>query len=298
MIHISTPCRVAIAALATATTTVGFATPSPAQTAQSVFSNSADFASFELALFDDVVNSYWAKPFIDGLLDQEILEGFPNGDFRPNDPITWGQFAAMMSQAFDDATPVRNLNGFPRINANHWSYQSLQSLYQMGFNFPAINPDQTLTRLELLSLFVNGFGLEPSGGTNVVNIYSDINTVPAEYRELLAAATSSGLMVSYPDARTLNLSQVATRADTAVMLYQALVKFDRVSAITSPYLVDVTTIEVDQTEVNSTTENSTSPQRQNCNQGIGNGSEGCDPGNSQPHGGSNDEGGHTPGNQR
>jgi hypothetical protein len=30
--------------------------------------------------------------------------------------------------------------------------------------------------------------------------------------------------------------------------------------------------------------------RRNCNQGIGNGSEGCDPGNSSPRGGSNDEG--------
>jgi len=32
-------------------------------------------------------------------------------------------------------------------------------------------------------------------------------------------------------------------------------------------------------------------RRRHCNQGIGNGSEGCDPGNSHPHGGSNDEGG-------
>jgi hypothetical protein len=35
-----------------------------------------------------------------------------------------------------------------------------------------------------------------------------------------------------------------------------------------------------------------------CNQGIGNGAEGCDPGNSHPHGGSNDEGGRTPGHRR
>jgi len=32
------------------------------------------------------------------------------------------------------------------------------------------------------------------------------------------------------------------------------------------------------------------PHKRHCNQGIGNGSEGCDPGNSRPHGGSNDEG--------
>ncbi|AFZ17860.1 hypothetical protein [Allocoleopsis franciscana] len=39
------------------------------------------------------------------------------------------------------------------------------------------------------------------------------------------------------------------------------------------------------------------PRRQNCNQGIGNGAEGCDLGNSSPRGGSNDEGGRTPGNR-
>lgn len=39
-------------------------------------------------------------------------------------------------------------------------------------------------------------------------------------------------------------------------------------------------------------------RRRHCNQGIGNGAEGCDPGNSRPHGGSNDETGRTPGNGR
>jgi hypothetical protein len=39
-------------------------------------------------------------------------------------------------------------------------------------------------------------------------------------------------------------------------------------------------------------------RRQNCNQGIGNGAEGCDPGNSRPHGSSNDEGGRRPGGRQ
>lgn len=39
-------------------------------------------------------------------------------------------------------------------------------------------------------------------------------------------------------------------------------------------------------------------RRRNCNQGIGNGPEGCDPGNSSPHGGSNDEGGRSPRGRR
>jgi hypothetical protein len=38
--------------------------------------------------------------------------------------------------------------------------------------------------------------------------------------------------------------------------------------------------------------------KRRCNQGIGNGAEGCDPGNSRPHGGSNDEGGRKPGKNK
>lgn len=40
------------------------------------------------------------------------------------------------------------------------------------------------------------------------------------------------------------------------------------------------------------------PKKRHCNQGIGNGSEGCDPGNSRPHGGSNDEDDHRSGRHR
>lgn len=39
-------------------------------------------------------------------------------------------------------------------------------------------------------------------------------------------------------------------------------------------------------------------KKRRCNQGIGNGSEGCDPGNSRPHGGSNDEDGRKPGKNK
>ncbi len=39
-------------------------------------------------------------------------------------------------------------------------------------------------------------------------------------------------------------------------------------------------------------------RKRRCNQGIGNGSEGCDPGNSRPRGGSNDEGGRKPGKNK
>jgi hypothetical protein len=128
--------------------------------------------------------------------------------------------------------------------------------------------------------------------------------------------------VNYPNVKSLSLNTVATRADVAAFIYQTLVSTGEVTAISSPYVVggelgtlelnqtqtevnqtqtetevNQTQTEVNQTQTETEVEGDRNKPRRNCNQGIGNGAEGCDPGNSRPHGGSNDEGGRTPGNR-
>ncbi|MUG91441.1 hypothetical protein F7734_02645 [Scytonema sp. UIC 10036] len=49
----------------------------------------------------DVAPSYWAKPYIETLTQKGIIEGFPNGTFRPEQPVERAEFAAMIARAFD-----------------------------------------------------------------------------------------------------------------------------------------------------------------------------------------------------
>jgi hypothetical protein len=135
---------------------------------------------------------------------------------------------------------------------------------------------------------------------DVLNRYSDVTVSSTEARLLLASLTNQGIVVNYPNTTQLDLERVATRAEVAVLVYQALYSMGYVARIDSPYVVQDTTVVTDvgsETSVESSSTNPSRPPRQNCNQGIGNGAEGCDPGNSSPHGGSNDEGGRTPGNR-
>jgi hypothetical protein len=82
------------------------------------------------------------------------------------------------------------------------------------------------------------------------------------------------------------------------LIYKALVSTGEVTDISSKYAVEATQqrAEVDIDDDND--DDKKVRQRRNCNQGIGNGAEGCDPGNSRPRGGSNDEGGRTPGGRK
>jgi hypothetical protein len=51
--------------------------------------------------FSDVSADYWAFPFITALVERDIINGFPDGTFRPDAPVTRAEYAAMLQKAFD-----------------------------------------------------------------------------------------------------------------------------------------------------------------------------------------------------
>lgn len=270
--------------------------------------------------YTDISTSYWATDFIYRLSSIDVVKGFPGGAFRPTAPLTKAQYAAMVARAFD-FDPVRPVVAVPGLTQSYWAYQSIQTSYAMGFldisdgNF---NPDASLTRLDMLLNLARGLHItEVTSGRSVddiLSIFTDADTIPAEYRVIIAALVDRGIVVNYPDLTRLNLFAKITRDQACGFVYQSLVSLNRVQAIESAYIVNEAnltvwrsmqrettierTVDVERTgNVESNPSASQEQDRQNCNQGIGNGAEGCDPGNSHPHGGSNDEGGRTPGNR-
>ncbi|MGF1933418.1 MAG: S-layer homology domain-containing protein [Nostoc sp. ChiQUE02] len=248
--------------------------------------------------FSDVSTDYWAKDFIAELASMEILEGFPDGTFRPDAPVTRAQFAAMLRKAFAKGK-IRQAIAFKDVSTQYWAYNAISEVYQMGFLNAVIgkdfNPSQSLSRLDILVALARGLNYKGSGSTDtILSVYSDATNIRSEYRSLIAALTQRGIVVNYPNVNLLNVERVATRSEVSALLYQALSSTGEVASISSQYVVGQQQQQVAVEEQTETSIEGVKPRR-HCNQGIGNGSEGCDPGNSHPHGGSNDEGGRTPG---
>jgi|GEM_PF-1205328 hypothetical protein len=257
--------------------------------------------------FRDVASSYWASEFISELAALEIIEGFPDGTFRPDQPVTKAQFAAMLRRAFE-VRDVRDAVSFRDVSSSYWAYTAIQEAYEMGFlsvdEDNEFNPTRSLTRADVLLAIATGLRLSSSNSVDeMLAYYTDVSTLSsAETRNLIAALTEQGIIVNYPETRLLSLNRVATRAEVAVFVYQALFSTGSVVEIDSPYVITASDSDGDDDDDDNDDDNNDFEERddddstrQNCNQGIGNGAEGCDPGNSRPHGGSNDEGGRTPG---
>jgi parallel beta-helix repeat protein len=191
--------------------------------------------------FKDVPPGYWAKIYIEALASQNIIAGFPDGSFKPNEPVTRAQFAAIIAKAFQPQAK-REAIEFRDVKSDFWAYAVIQTASRGGFiaGFPdkTFKPQDQIQRVQALVSLANGLGLT-TDNQGVLAAYSDAGSIPKYANSAIAAATTRQLVINYPNIKQLNPSGKATRADVAAFVYQALVNAGRGQPIDSPYLVRV-----------------------------------------------------------
>jgi hypothetical protein len=202
-------------------------------------------SAFAQTTFNDVPSGYWAQTFIQELASRDIIKGFPDGGFRPNDPVTRAQFAAMLSKAVNKA-PVRGGVTFVDVASTYWAAPAIQKSYTTGFmsGYPGnvFEPAQNIPRVQILVSLANGLNYAASQApATILQTYADAASIPNYAQNSVAAATENRLVVNYPNVQYLNPNQSATRAEVAAFIYQALVRSGQANAIASPYIVGQTT---------------------------------------------------------
>ena len=194
--------------------------------------------------FNDVESSYWANQYVQSLSQANVISGFPDGTFRPEEQMTRAQFASVLNGAFPLPT-VRPSKTFSDVPADHWAAGAISSAYAKGFlsGYPdgTFGLDQPITRLEVLISLTNGLGLKTVGDTNqLLAAFADKGEIPDWARGAIAAATDKQLIVNYPNVNRLNPGRNATRAEIAAIAHQALVNSGRARAIASAYVPAIT----------------------------------------------------------
>ncbi|MFM7366187.1 MAG: DUF1565 domain-containing protein [Cuspidothrix sp.] len=189
--------------------------------------------------FKDVPTGYWAKAYIEALAAQNIIAGFPDGSFKPNEPVTRAQFAAIINKAFKPKS-TRAAITFKDVAGNYWAYNAIQiassSPFLSGYPDFTFKPEQQIPRVQALVALANGLGLSASS-QSIISFYMDASEIPNYAVGPVAAATLRQLVINYPNVKELAPQRQATRSDIAAFVYQALVNAGRVKPINSPYLV-------------------------------------------------------------
>jgi hypothetical protein len=198
--------------------------------------------------FSDVASGYWANGYIQELANRNILTGFPDGNFRPDEPVTRAQFAAMLRTAFNRNT-VRNNVNFKDVPNDYWASTAIRDAYAKGFmsGYPEndFRPGEYIPRAQVLVALTSGLSYAPSGAVGTtLQSFSDANSIPDWARNSIAAATEKKIVVNYPNAQYLNPTRPATRAEVAAFIYQAMASAGDVATVMSPYVVSQSSVQI------------------------------------------------------
>lgn len=199
-----------------------------------------------MASFPDTLN-HWAFPFIQALRDRRIVNGFPDGTFRPDRPMTRAEYAVILQAALQQPKK-RPYTPFIDVGANFWATPAIIWAYETNFisGFPGnqFRPQSNITRIQIIVSLVSGLRVhtlvdQTQPLAPLEEIYQDASSVPQYGRDALHLATRANLVVNYPDLAIFQPNRDATRAEVAAFFYQALVRLGKAEPIASDFILKV-----------------------------------------------------------
>ena len=154
---------------------------------------SANFTTYNA--YTDVSVGKWYNNPISTMSRLGIIKGYPDGTFRPNDPITRAEFAAIAAR-FDEHKAAK-LASFTDIYG-HWAVSEISLAYEngwiKGYNDGTFRPNRNITRAEAMALInrvLNRAPEKPSDLLNNMNKWTDnMDTTKWYYLDVQEATNS------------------------------------------------------------------------------------------------------------
>ncbi|RUT30520.1 hypothetical protein EJP77_11840 [Paenibacillus zeisoli] len=125
--------------------------------------------------YRDVKTTYWAKDAVIKVTSMGLMQGYANGTFDPDRPVTRAEMAKIVSLLI--STDVEAGAGFADTSG-HWAEAAIQKVQAAGMmkGYPdhSFRPDQSLTRAEAVVIMNKVLNLTPPSAS----VHSGFKDVP------------------------------------------------------------------------------------------------------------------------
>ncbi|MFC4600027.1 S-layer homology domain-containing protein [Cohnella hongkongensis] len=171
-----------------------------------------------LISFADIAG-HWAEGDIERAAAEGIVSGYPNGTFRPNDPVTRAEFAAMLVGALKLEGKVAALPFTDEALIGAWAKQAVAHAVQAGIvignSDGSFRPNAQITRAEMAVMIARALKLQTDAGA--FTGYADDDTIPRWARGAVKAIRELGI-VNGRGGNRFAPNETATRAEATAML--------------------------------------------------------------------------------
>ena len=109
-------------------------------------------------LFSDVDPKEWYASYVSYLEDYNVIRGYADGTFRPDNNITRSEFVVMCVRfyALTDEIPDGGKNRFVDVKASSWAYEEILSAVAMdwirGYEDSSFRGENNITRAEAVTV--------------------------------------------------------------------------------------------------------------------------------------------------
>lgn len=175
--------------------------------------------------YTDIADDYWAKDIIERFSNNEIIKGYPDGTFRPEDTLTRAEFITMLVKI----TKMESNEGNKpyHIDDNHWAKEVIDIAQANGVieegDYSTFNPDVAIRRYEICRMIANSFSnIKDSYKNNSYrSSFSDIKDESKEINSILAILQELDLLNGYSD-NTARINNTCERAEAVAFLNNIL----------------------------------------------------------------------------
>ena len=177
--------------------------------------------------YPDLPKSHWAYEAVTFLTDKQVVVGYPDGLYRPDQKVTRGEFSTMVIKALGiyekDVPLIFNYTD----TKNHWADRNIQvaSYYGLvkGYGNGTFKPNEYVTRMEALNIILNALApqnMNTDEAKHFVSIYSDYSEIPDWALIAAGKCQMLGLVYNVPGHEsTLEPNRHALRGELARFLF-------------------------------------------------------------------------------
>lgn len=115
-------------------------------------------------VFTDIATGRWSAHDIEYMADKNVVNGYPDGEFKPEQNLTRGEFAALIFR-FTGVPLAKIENPFTDLDESYWAYDEVLSLINSGLmeGYPdkTYMPQNYITRAEVMTVVNKILGRKP-----------------------------------------------------------------------------------------------------------------------------------------
>ncbi len=178
--------------------------------------------------FNDVPKSHWGFSYIGAMVQRGVLDGYPDGNFYPDNTVTRAEFAKIMMCAAKRPVYWPSYKYFQDVETDAWYAPYVHSAYPFlsGYVYGEDNryymPDEPALREDIAVALVKLKGYDTAGADTSIltTMFTDVSSISLDARKYVAVAVDRGLVSGYDD-KTFRGQASVTRAEAAAMLWRA-----------------------------------------------------------------------------